>query len=104
MENINLDDFENFTPDFNLSLLNLMDLKKQGVLSQDIKDVCVNPRSRWANLEGFPIKEYFFKVIGFSRLNFRPLLVALSYQNNVITAHQVEPANEDDIETDYCGQ
>ncbi|MBO0932064.1 hypothetical protein [Fibrella aquatilis] len=104
MEDIDLSDYENFKPDFNLSLLNLMDLKSQGVLSQDIKDVCINPRSRWANLEGFPTEECFFKVIGFSRLNFRPLLVALSYQDNKITVHQVEPANEDDIETDYCGQ
>ncbi len=104
MEDIDFSDYEDFKPDFNLFRLNLKDLKDKGVLSQDIKDVCVNPRSRWANLENFPTDECFFKVIGFSRLNFRPLLVALSYQDNMITVHQVEVANEDDIEADYCGQ
>ena len=104
MENIDLSDYENFRPEFDLHPLNLRELKDRGVLSQDIKDVCLNSRSRWTNLDGFPPDQYFFKVIGFSRLNFRPLLLALSYQENRITVHQVEVANEDDIEKDYCGQ
>ena len=104
MEYIDLSDFERFEPEFNLSRLNLPALKDQGVLSQHIKDVCLNPRSRWTNLEGFPPEQCFFKVTGFNRLNFRPLLLALSYQDNTITVHQVEVANEDDIETDYCSQ
>jgi hypothetical protein len=98
MESIDLSDYENFQPEFDLSLLNLLALKTIGILSQDIKDVCLNPRTRWTNLEGFPPDQCFFKLTGFSRLNSRPLLVALSYQENKITIRQVEIANEDDIE------
>lgn len=104
MESIDLSDYENFQPEFDLSLLNLLTLKAIGISSQDIKDTCLNPRTRWTNLDGFPADQCFFKLIGFSRLNSRPLLVALSYQENKITLYQVEVANEDDIEKDYCGQ
>lgn len=104
MESIDLSDYENFQPEFDLSLLNLLALKAIGILSQDIKDVCQNPRTRWTNLEGFTTDQCVFKLVGFSRLNSRPLLVALSYQENKITVRQVEIANEDDIEKDYCGQ
>lgn len=104
MEYIDLSDFERFEPEFDLSRLNLLMLKAQGVLSQDIKDVCQNPRSRWTNLEGSAPDQFLFKVIGFSRLNSRPLLLALSYQDNKIIVRKVDVANEDDIEKDYCKQ
>ncbi len=104
MENIDLSDYEAFRPEFDLSPLNLLMLKNVGISGQDIKYVCMNPHTRWANLEGFAPNQCFFKLIGFSRLSSRMLLVALSYQDNKITVHIVEIANEDDIEQDYCGK
>lgn len=96
-------DSENFSPKLNFSLLNLLEIKKNGVTSQEIASVWHNPRTVFYNLEGFEPKESLFRMVGFSSSS-RFLQVALNYQLDEVTFLQVEIANEDEIRSDYCGQ
>ncbi|MEA5256862.1 hypothetical protein VB264_03640 [Arcicella aquatica] len=92
-----------FDPEFDFSNLDAIKLNKRKISFTEIVSVFKNENSCWYNLDGFPLNEYFIKIIGFSS-SFRFLLLALNYQQGKIIFHQVEIANEEDIRKDYCGK
>ena len=62
-----------------------------------------NILSRWFNLDGFPLQESYYFVIGLS-CDSRPLLVVLNYDtdSNSYVYHHIGLANGDELKKYWC--
>ena len=62
-----------------------------------------NSLTRWLNLEGFPLRESYYFVVGLG-CDSHPLLVLLSYDadSNSYVYHHVELANGDELKRFWC--
>jgi len=95
-------DFSETRDDF--SLLTLEEMRTIGTNHSELKSIRHSKMPRWRAIDGYPLEDCFFIVIGYSSKS-RFLQVALNYdsEGDRFVYHQVKLADEEEIKRLWCG-
>ena len=93
---------ESINFEYNFNYLDLILLHREyGIIPAEIISVIENVRTKGRNLKGFPLKEGYRILTGFSNKQ-RILMVAFNTVGYQINLLQVKIADEDELNTYYC--
>lgn len=94
---------ESFRFNYDFSLLSAIELQREKINHRKIISVYENVYSVARSIEGLPLSENYYFLIGFGSKK-RFLLIALKIQEGNVVFLQVEVADEQDIRRSYCGR